>query len=143
MTDIRLRALVAVLLGTLGALLGVAGVGHAYLREWRRAVAWFAAVIGATLVLFATFADPEVAADPDAWPTEVVVPVLVLLSLSIFDAYYVARRAGGGTGTPGEADGGGADADGATRCPNCGREVDGEYAFCAWCAEPLDADAGE
>ncbi|WP_101296221.1 zinc ribbon domain-containing protein [Halegenticoccus soli] len=134
MADTRRRAVIAALLGTLGALAGIAGFGHVYLREWRRAIAWFLFVLGASILLMVAFVDPEVlATDPmsitaDDLPMTVIGPIFLLLSLSIFDAYYVGRR--GNRGGRGDDDG--------HACPHCGREVDADLDFCHWCTERLD-----
>jgi hypothetical protein len=126
MVDTRRRAVVAVLFGVFGAAVGIAGVGHAYLRRWRRAAAWFAFVVGAAMVLVYTFDDPATAT-PSTLPREVVVPVLALLVTSVLDAYVVARRSGSSEGPT---------------CPHCGRPIDTEIDFCQWCTEPLPDEHG-
>ena len=137
MSDTRRRALVAVLVGVLGATLGIAGAGHAYLREWRRAVAWFAFVLGTGLVLLSVFSDPSTAAEsPSTLPMTVTGPVLVLLVLSTLDAYRRAVSAGGRNAEDGPA------------CPYCGHAVDPELDFCPWCTErfeegPMGSDHAE
>lgn len=129
MGDTGRRALIAAVLGALGASVGIAGVGHAYLREWRRGVAWFTFVLGSMLVLVSVFADPSTAtADVDELPFTVLGPVFLLLSVSVFDAYYLARR-----GPVAHSDARG------DRCPHCGGEVDPDLQFCHWCTEPLSA----
>jgi drug/metabolite transporter (DMT)-like permease len=129
-TDSRRRAILAALIGVLGASVGVAGAGHVYLREWRRAVAWFTFVLGVGLVLLSVFTDPVsiVNTDPTDVPTTVTAPLFFLLFLSSLDAYYVASR-----GVQREGDG-----DGGTKCPHCGGELDPDVAFCPWCATELD-----
>ncbi|WP_410765385.1 zinc ribbon domain-containing protein [Haloferax sp. DFSO60] len=125
MADARRRALVAALVGVLGASLGIAGAGHVYLREWRRAIAWFSFVVGVGLVLLSTFATPTPSSF-DSLPPEVTVPVIVLLFLSALDAYriafYRARQR----------------ADGAVACPACGGGLDYELDFCPWCATEIE-----
>jgi hypothetical protein len=146
MSDTRRRALVATLIGVLGATVGVAGVGHAYLREWRRAVAWFTFVLGAELVLLSVFADPAALAESGSsgvvslaalqsmasgLPPTITGPVLVLFVLSILDAYQIALR-------------GGREPEAGPTCPNCGEEIDPELDFCPWCTERFEeASAGE
>jgi hypothetical protein len=125
MPDARRRAVVAALVGVLGASLGIAGAGHVYLREWRRAIAWFTFVLGAGLVLVSTFADPATAS-LDSLPTEVTVPVIALLFLSALDAYRVAVRTRVRTN------------DGKPACPVCGGELDQQLDFCPWCATELE-----
>ena len=141
MSDQRRRALVATLIGVLGATVGVAGVGHAYLREWRRAVAWFTFVLGVELVLLSVFANPVALAEPQSassvtaatvqsiasgLPLTVTGPVLVLFVLSVLDAYRLAL---GGRGI---------DDDTGPSCPYCGHDVDPELAFCPWCTERFE-----
>lgn len=133
MTGARRRALIAALVGVLGATVGIAGAGHAYLRHWRRAAAWFAFVLGVALVLVSTFADPR-SVTPTTLPPQVTVPVLGLLVLSTADAFRLAirtsrRRASATGGEEGPS------------CPHCGRSLDRSLAFCWYCAEPVD-DAG-
>ena len=131
MSDTRRRALVAVLVGVLGATVGIAGAGHAYLREWRRAIAWFAFVLGTGLVLLSVFSDPATAAEsPSALPINVTGPVLVLLVLSTLDAYRLALAPGGHGTSEGPS------------CPYCGHEVDPELDFCPWCTERFEESPG-
>ncbi|WP_411965666.1 zinc ribbon domain-containing protein [Haloferax sp. YSMS24] len=125
MADARRRAVVAALVGVLGASLGIAGAGHVYLREWRRAIAWFTFVLGAGLVLVSTFSDPATAS-VETLPTEVTVPVIGLLLLSTLDAYRVGMRPRGQT------------KDGEPACPICGGKLDQDIDFCPWCATELE-----
>jgi len=134
MPHTRRRALIATLVAVLGASVGVAGVGHLYLRKWRRAAAWFAFVLGATIVLVSVFVDPATLSlshpatvanvDPNALPTIVTAPVFALLLLNALDAYRLAARG------PRTAD--------APQCPACGGELDPELDFCPWCTTRLE-----
>jgi hypothetical protein len=119
MTTSNRRVVVAVLVSVAGAALGIGGAGHAYLRRWRRAVAWFSLVLGAGLLLVTTFANPETATVATL-PLRVTLPVVVLLALNTVDTYHVARSADA------EAD--------APSCSSCGRTLDQELSFCPWCA---------
>jgi len=130
------RAVIATLAAVLGATVGIAGVGHLYLRRWRRAAAWFAVVVGATVALIAAFVFPGMAGagdpgavaaavDPASLPGTVVWPVFALLLLSTFDAHRVA------TATP--TAGGDSPA-----CPSCGKELDRDLEFCPWCTAELE-----
>lgn len=121
MADSDRRVLVSVVASAAGALFGVAGLGHAYLREWARAFAWFVFILGAGLLLIATFTDPT-AVTPGTLPVEVAAPLAVLLFVHTLDAYYVAQHS-----TPTAAGL-------TTDCPSCGRELDPELSFCPWCA---------
>ncbi|MUV58107.1 hypothetical protein SAMN04487947_1043 [Halogeometricum rufum] len=139
MSDTRRRAVVAAVVGVVGASVGIAGAGHVYLREWRRAVAWFTFVLGVGLVLLSVFTDPAAL----TWesigdlPSVVTAPLFVLLFLSTFDAYYVGVR--------------GPQTDDGVRCPACRGELDPEMTFCPWCAtefgheprSPAEFDADE
>jgi hypothetical protein len=122
--------MLAALIGVLGASVGIAGAGHVYLREWRRAVAWFTFVLGVGLVLLSVFSDPASLAntDPTDLPTTVTAPLFLLLFLSSLDAYYVASR---GVQGDGENEGG-------AKCPHCGGDLDPDVTFCPWCATELE-----
>lgn len=134
MGDRERRVVVAMVVSVVGAVIGVAGTGHAYLREWGRAFVWFSLVLGAGLVLIASFADPETAT-LSTLPLRVTVPIILLLTLNTVDTYYVARRsATGGVGRSGSAP----DAERTVACPSCGREYDPELSFCPWCAGSRD-----
>lgn len=111
--------------------LALAGLGHAYLRRWRRAAVWFAAILLTGIGLASLFAPPS-ATSVAEFPLEVVLPVLALFALSAVDAYRLAKR---GVSTVASRQ---ADDEETMRCPHCGRETDPEMAFCQWCAEPLD-----
>ncbi|MBB6645693.1 DUF7575 domain-containing protein [Halobellus ruber] len=137
------RAVIATLAAVLGAAVGIAGVGHLYLRRWRRAVTWFAVVVGATAALLVAFVlpgmgglgDPSAVAaiEPSSLPNVVVWPVFALLLLSTLDAHRLAN-APPVTGGDHPA------------CPSCGKELDRELDFCPWCTAELewvDPDADE
>ncbi|SEV97929.1 zinc ribbon domain-containing protein [Halobacterium jilantaiense] len=121
----------------LAALLSVlaTGLGHLYLRRWRRALGWLAVVLGVSYFLV----DPaalDAAASGEAFDLVELLPVLVVTSLSVADAYllaYVHNAVAKATVTPdGEL----------SHCPNCGKEVDTDLEFCHWCtAELPDEDA--
>jgi hypothetical protein len=126
MVDADRRALVAAGVSVAGAVFGIGGAGHAYLREWGRAFVWFTFVLGVGLVLVSSLADPETATLATL-PLRVTVPLVLLLALNTADAYYIARRgerSGAGTGTP----------EPTVSCPSCGRELDPGLSFCPWCA---------
>jgi hypothetical protein len=129
MSDTSRRALAAAAIGAAGATVGIAGLGHLFLRELRRAAAWFAASVGAGVALLLTtfgparFGDPAfvrtLLVSPEQVPQSVVLPLLVLLSLSVLDAYLVGRRRTDATNEP--------------TCPACGKPIDGDIDFCHWC----------
>jgi hypothetical protein len=132
------RVAITVIVSVLGAVIGVAGAGHAYLREWGRAFAWFSLVLGAGLVLIASFADSETVT-LSTLPLRVSGPLLLLFTLNTLDAYRVASRTGGGGGvgrpTPVQDD-----SAPSIPCSSCGREYDPELSFCPWCAGTRDDD---
>jgi len=74
------------------------GVGHLYLREWFRALLWFALVIGASLVLIPTGIIPETTSASaileasQSVPLTATIAILLLRLLSMGDAYVLARR---------------------------------------------------
>jgi len=125
----RARPILAALLA-----LVLAGLGHAYLREWRRAAGWFGAIMLVGVGLSAVFADAGVTSVADL-PREVLLPVVALFLASAVDAYRLA-----------DAESGAQSAETVERaresgeeltCANCGRDVDPTMEFCQWCAEPL------
>ncbi|XVH30627.1 DUF7575 domain-containing protein [Haloferacaceae archaeon DSL9] len=137
MDETRRRVIVTLVFSLLFAFVGIAGAGHAYLRRWRRSIAWFLFSLGAGVALIYYYTDDPATVDPMNVPTAVTLPLLVILFLSVFDAYLVAKRTGR-SGRVTTADGADADDEAPTvRCPNCRRETDPEFDFCAWCAEPL------
>jgi hypothetical protein len=146
MGDRERRVAVAVVVSVAGALIGIAGAGHAYLREWGRAFVWFSLVLGAGLVLVGAFADPETATIATL-PLRVTVPLALLLTLNTVDAYYVARRGRGSAGvsvrgTPTRRSPGG-NAEPTPTCPSCGRDLDPELSFCPWCAGSRNDERAE
>lgn len=69
----------------------IAGLGHAFLRKWGRAVLWFATILGGAFALTVLNGASEAEA-PTELPTEVLLPILFLYLLSAVDAFLVARR---------------------------------------------------
>lgn len=129
------RAAVAALVGVVGATVGIAGAGHVYLRRWRRAAAWFSAVLGLSLVLLFLFTDPQTVT-AESLPPEVVGPVAALLLTSVVDAYLAGRGVAGPRGADGSGDGG-------PQCPACGREIDPTLDFCWYCSAPVEGGGEE
>jgi hypothetical protein len=123
MVETERRAVVAAVVSLVGAVIGIGGAGHAYLREWGRAFAWFSLVLGAGLVLVGSFTNPETA-------------TLATLPLNTVDAYFIARRDGnGGVSTVGTES-----AESTVSCPSCGQDLDPELSFCPWCAGSRDGE---
>ena len=151
------RPWLAALLGTL-----VTGLGHFYLRRWKRGLGWVAAAIAASALLV----PPEAARALLSGGGDVttLAPLLAVGVASVADAYVLARmqqretrdRAGDGAPTgstsesepesepePRSRDGpaigessGSADAE----CPECGKELDPDLDFCPWCTARLDGE---
>jgi len=116
------RPWLAVVLATLGT-----GLGHLYLRRWRRALGW-AAVAVLTAWLFV----PESALVAFTAGEEIAVgemlPMIAIVVVSALDAWMIAlvdraqarERAAG-----------------IERCPNCRQQLDDAVDFCPWCATDL------
>ncbi len=140
MGNSRRRILFAAGFALVGAVVGVAGTGHAYLRRWKRSLLWLVLTLGTGIILINQYV-PDVESvdpfDPGALPTEVTIPVFVILAVSVFDAILIAyldeREA---AMTPGVGEGE-TDADEGISCPHCGRSTDPALDFCTWCTEPL------
>lgn len=122
------------------------GLGHAYLREWLRALLWFGLVFMTTALVLPASAVPEsgagfsldaIMAATQALSLEASLAILALSILNIVDAYRLAR---GGNQLPNGSETT-TETEGERRCPHCGRETNAEFEFCQWCSEPLDADA--
>lgn len=113
----------------------VTGLGHVYLRRWRRGVGWLAVLFGVS----AFFVDP--AAIDALWsgaPVDpmAVAPILIVGALSVADAYLLAHAHNAVARLTVPSDGR------LTHCPNCGGELDPDIEFCHWCTAPVvDPDA--
>lgn len=106
------------------------GLGHLYLRRWRRAFGWLAVLFGAT----ALFVDPatlEALANRNGVDTLSILPILVVGSLSVVDAYVLAHAQNAVARLTVTSDGQ------LTHCPNCGKELDSDLEFCQWCTADL------
>lgn len=117
------------------------GLGHIYLRAWKRAIGWFLLAVGTVAVVIPTevldriepldspFTISETIATTAS--TGELTALLVVVGFSVADAYLLARRQ---QKTPSQS----AETTGASRCPNCGKEPDEELDFCPWCAADLN-----
>ncbi len=121
----------------LAALLAVlaTGLGHLYLRRWRRAFGWLAV----SFLVTALFVEPAAVDEfvTGNWTPDTllaIAPMLVVVGLSIVDAYLLARAQNLGTRPSSLSDGD------TVSCPHCGNELDPELEFCHWCTNPV-ADA--
>ncbi|WP_424005115.1 DUF7575 domain-containing protein (plasmid) [Haloarcula salina] len=106
------------------------GLGHLYLRRWRRAIGWFGALGITSYVLVEPTALDALARGTVADPVAVL-PILLVAGLSVADAYLLARAQNAVarvTVTPeGQL----------THCPSCGRELEADLDFCHWCTTEI------
>ena len=143
MNENRRRSVITVLLAVGGAVFGVAGVGHAYLREWKRALLWFLLALFGGAALVVSAAGDTVPSSVFDLPPTVVAGIFFILFISVVDAYLVSvRKANATTSVPvpndianGETPAAATDGEPAATvtCPHCGRETDPELDFCTWC----------
>ena len=131
-SNTRKRPWLAALLSLLAT-----GLGHLYLRRWRRALGWLLATVGVSALLV----DPQVleslaggtVTDPLA-----LAPIVVVSGLCVFDAYVLAYAQNIMQRRSRTVDGD------LTHCPSCGKELDEELTFCPWCSteltQPADAN---
>lgn len=142
-TTSQKRPWLAALLGALAT-----GFGHLYLRRWRRAIGWFAALFAVSYAFVDPAAIEALAAGDPVDPLSVA-PTLIVGGASAVDAYVLARAQNAIARARDAADGSvAADArasdetgEKAENCPNCGREVDPELDFCHWCTADLSGSA--
>ncbi|MBB6646493.1 zinc ribbon domain-containing protein [Halobellus ruber] len=145
------RPWLAALLGTLAT-----GLGHIYLRRWKRGLGWFAVAVA----MSALFVPPEAARallSGSGGDVATLAPLLAVAVASVADAYVLARMShreardsdGERPSTASESGSGSAVAAGgvtgtgagATECPECGKELDPELDFCPWCTTRLDEES--
>ncbi|KAB1198821.1 MULTISPECIES: zinc ribbon domain-containing protein [Haloferax] len=124
----KIRPWLAALLG-----LAVTGLGHLYLRRWRRAALWVVLAFSISVLFVPTGSLEALATGGQLPPLVDVLPILAVSLISVADAFLLgmkqvndARRA--------ET----VDEDETASCPNCGRDVDPELDFCHWCTTRLD-----
>ncbi|WP_115862906.1 zinc ribbon domain-containing protein [Halorussus litoreus] len=112
----------------LAALLGVVatGLGHLYLRRWRRAFGWLVVLFGAASLFVEPAALEEIATGAAVDPVALA-PVLAVAVLSTVDAYVLAHAQNAVARLNRDSDGD------LTHCPNCGNELDPDIEFCHWC----------
>lgn len=119
----------------LAALLAIVqpGLGHVYLREWVRALTWFALWLATLLLVVPVSSNAgagvvetvgAILTAVDEAPLAGRLALLAVTAFSTFDAYWLAANAASAS-------------DVVNRCPNCGKEVDESLEFCHWCTEPL------
>jgi hypothetical protein len=115
----RKRPWLAAILSTLAA-----GLGHLYLRRWRRALGWILLVIAATYLVGPETLTAYQAGNANIWD---IAPILTTTAGAAFDAYVVARVENLKLRTKRDK------TDWAT-CPNCRKDIDPSLDFCQWCA---------
>jgi len=149
------RPWLAALLGTLAT-----GLGHFYLRRWKRGLGWFVVAVAVSTL----FVPPEAARallSGSGGDVGTLAPLLVVGAASVADAYVLARmsqdatrdRADEGPESVAAASGtdeepmpaGGPAAGGVAEsadaeCPECGKELDPELDFCPWCTARLGGE---
>ncbi|KAB1188127.1 MULTISPECIES: zinc ribbon domain-containing protein [Haloferax] len=119
----------------LAALLGlvITGLGHLYLRRWRRAALWVALAFAISVFFVPTTALESLANSGSIPPLVDVLPILTVSLLSVLDAFLLGMKQVSeprDETAPGDAE--------AVSCPQCGREVDPALDFCHWCTTRLD-----
>jgi hypothetical protein len=107
------------------------GLGHAYLGLWWRAVVWslMAGLTAATFLpddLLAVVRSDGLAALASTVPDTAVFMLTSVIVIAAVDAYWHASR---GAATSRSPEG---------TCPECGKEVDEDLAFCQWCTAELE-----
>jgi len=145
MDSARRRVLVTALVALAGAMVGVPGVGHAYLRRWKRSLLWLTVTLGAGILLLSYYVPDPSTLDPfdfGAIPMEVRLTIFVITTVSVFDATLLAYLDGQGADSAATSDVSTADPDGegGVSCPHCGKTTDADLDFCTWCTEPLTVE---
>jgi TM2 domain-containing membrane protein YozV len=126
----RKRPLLAVVLAFI-----FPGLGHFYLRKWGRGLLWLGLLFSLSVMFVVTgMIQPvseltleAISASYQSRPTAVTVGSVVITTLNVVDAYWVAVN----ENQTQEIEAG-------TKCPNCGKEIDQDIDFCHWCTTPLE-----
>ena len=130
-TRSRKRPWLAVLLTLL-----IPGLGHLYIREWLRSLAWFLTYVLARRLLLPDEVAPEsfsreaFVEAAEATPPWASLAVLAVALLCTVEVYILVRRYNERAARERGA--------GATTCPACGKELDSDLDFCHWCTTRLD-----
>ena len=117
------RPLTAGLLGLL-----VVGLGHLYLRRFRRGAAWMLLTV-ATAALWVE-ESALTALSNGSLDLVALAPVYLLVVAATVDAVGIARQSQQYLTITSEGD--------LLTCPVCGNDVDPELSFCHWCTTDLD-----
>jgi len=118
----------------------VTGFGHLYLRRWRRAVGWLAVLFAVSYAFVDPAAIEALAAGEPVDPLSIA-PTLLVGSLSVIDAYVLARAQNEVARTRGAAESAKNPGEAVDSCPNCGKDVDPGLDFCHWCTADLQGGA--
>ncbi|WP_416841069.1 zinc ribbon domain-containing protein [Haloferax sp. DFSO52] len=123
----------------LAAILGLAitGLGHLYLRRWRRAIFWVVLAFSISALFVPTSALEALATGGSIPPFEQILPVLFVSLASVADAFIIGMRQVNDARLDASEDAS-TDESGGVSCPACGRDVDPELDFCHWCTTRLD-----
>jgi hypothetical protein len=119
----------------LAAILGLAitGLGHLYLRRWRRAALWVALAFSISVLFVPTGSLESLATGGQLPPLVDVLPLLTVSLVSVLDAFVLGMKQVTESDEPTVSD------DASTQsCPQCGRDVDPDLDFCHWCTTRLD-----
>ncbi|MFB6224067.1 MAG: DUF6677 family protein [Haloarcula sp.] len=111
------------------------GLGHFYLRRWGRGLLWLGLMFMLSLLFIITgtvqpvseLTVDAITAAYQTRPTEVTIASVVITTLNVVDAYWVAVN----ENETQEIEAG-------TTCPSCGKELDQDIDFCHWCTTQLD-----
>ena len=107
----------------------VPGLGHVYARARVRALLWMTLVLTSLWVLGVDGFSTTTLADLYSDSPNLLALTVAIWLMNVVDAYVTAGRAN-------------ERARGGPRCPNCGKELDGDLDFCHWCTTSL-AEADE
>ncbi|WP_254522353.1 zinc ribbon domain-containing protein [Natrinema caseinilyticum] len=122
------------------------GAGHVLVRDWLRAALFAGIFLSASALFLPT--DQIAAAGPITSPNELFEQASIMAEETdamarfflMFIALFAAIDATFRVLRP--QSGGGGDAEGTT-CPQCGKEVDEDLAFCHWCTTRLEPETSD
>lgn len=117
------RPWLALLLGALAT-----GLGHVYLRRWRRAAGWILLAVGVAWV----FVPPEALQSSQSSTLAslpALGPLLLVSVLSLLDLYVLTRIQQQQSTAVHAAK----EHEESLTCPNCGKKTDPDLEFCQWC----------
>lgn len=118
------------------------GLGHLYLREWLRAIAWsglWVVTVGVLVRTAGAALEPGdllavlvgYAAALDGLPAGATLAPVAVAAFATIDAFWLAARNNRRLDAVRDA------------CPHCGRELDRSLEFCHWCTTRLDDEVTE